>query len=109
MSKSSKTVGPISVFAAHLGDINKAKPINLRAIGPVIDRIQEQYPFVDRTTIVFVVKRFFEEFRAELLRGRIVTIESCILNAHIVSHQRKLPKLDLKPLKVKVNTPKHLR
>lgn len=109
MKKPMKTLRPVRVDDRCLTDMNSLRPISLGSVMHLVDRIHEQYPLVDRTTITYVVKRFLEKFRRDVLSGQTVTSGDVISNARLMQYSRETRRGKQHHLKVKLATPKRLK
>jgi len=84
-------------------DIRAEFPIRAHRINSIIERINEQYPLIDRVNITLVVQSFFETLRDEILSGGIVTIKPIFLTAFL----SKLTNSNR--IKLQTNTPEFLK
>jgi hypothetical protein len=82
-------------------------PIDLRFIDPIIDRVCIRYPFVDRKTIVFIIRGFFSVLRDVLLAGDTITIHNLFNHLHMIKRTKlSRMKLPITMIKLKTKTPK---
>jgi hypothetical protein len=84
-------------------------PIGLKKIEYLLDRVYEQYPIVDRTTVVLVVKEFLKEIRKRLVNGETLYLSGYFIETKIHFYETNSLTGIIKKMKIKMRTPKTVR
>ena len=109
MPKRKTSLRAIDVDPNSLEEINQFCPCSLKTVKHLVDRIYEQYPLADHTTITFVVKKFLEEFRNNLLIGKTLMIGGTFTDIRMVRFRAGRQGVKVNLLKVKLRTPEKLK
>jgi len=68
--------------------INKELPINIKKLEPIINRIYEKYPVIEKADISLIVKTAFELFREYLIMGYIMTFQKFLFDIRLYFFQQ---------------------
>ena len=89
--------------------LNSEEPINIRGLEPLIDRIYEKYPIIDKVEISLIVRAVFESIRDFLLLGHIININKFIFDMKLHFFQHVINDRSNTALKVKLKTPPKIK
>ena len=90
-----------------LENIEKMFPMRIKNMERIIQRVQEQYPTIDRSAVTMVIHSFFTMMRFELLTGKVFDISGYFPKMGLVQYRHG----DAQALKVKMSskTPRFLK
>lgn len=88
--------------------VNKDLPINIKSLEPLINRIYERYPIIDKTQISIIVKTTFETLRELLVLGHILNLNKLAFDMKLHFFPHRLEKI-YAALKIKLTTPPKIR
>ena len=80
-------------------------PISITDCAPIIDRIYQRYPFIEKHIIALIVKSFFVCLRERLLNGDTISINGLFSHMHLIRFIRK----GHKNICVKLSTPEKIK
>lgn len=81
--------------------LNAEFPLNLKDLAPLVDRIHEKYPYIDKSEISLIVKATFESIREFLVLGYVINFNKFLfdMKLHFYRIKEKIG------VKVKAKTP----
>lgn len=108
--RKSKTVKEFSFLNLSKQDmvnfLNTEAPINIKTLEPLINRIYEKYPVIDKSKIAIIVKTVFEVMREFLVLGYVMNFNKLVFDWKLFFFQ--FNKINL-GLKAKLKTPQKLK
>lgn len=99
----------IEELESLLTTLSKDFPITIRFIEPILERIYEQYPLVDRTIIAIVVRGFFVVLRKKLLSGESISLSSFFRKFGFYVGYKIIGENRIKQIRVRIRTPLVIR
>lgn len=60
--------------------LNSDFPLNLKDLAPIVDRIHEKYPYIDKPHISLIVKTTFESIREFLVLGYVINFNKFLFD-----------------------------
>ena len=90
-------------------DINVNYPIKLKHIEDVINKIHNEYPFIEKNIIIIIVKYFFESLREVLILGHTIKINNYLTNMKLNIYNKFIKKSYYLAIKTKLKTAKNIR
>lgn len=92
-----------------ISKINKEYPIKLNKIEHIINKIQQQYPALDKINIIIIINKAFEIIRRELITGKTIQINNIMFGMKIKKYQRVINQKKIEHIKVKISTPRKFK
>lgn len=81
--------------------LNSEFPLNLKDLGPIVDRIHEKYPYIDKMEISLIVKATFESIREFLVLGYVINFNKFLFDMKLHFYRIK----DKIGVRVRAKTP----
>lgn len=89
--------------------INEEYPIEIRQLEPIIDRIHQKYPLIDKVQISLIVRAVFESIREFLILGYVINFNKFLTDMKLNFFTHVIGGRISPALRVKLKTPKILR
>lgn len=89
--------------------VNTELPISLKYNEDLINRVHSRYPYLEKTTIAFIVKNIFQSLRELLILGKVLNFNKLFFDTKFYFFPHRRNGHILPSLKVKISTPPPLR
>ncbi len=90
--------------------LNKELPINIKTLGPIVDRVYEKYPVIDKAEVSLIIVTVFEAMRDFLVLGYVMNFNKFVFDMKLHFFQHVIGTRFNTALKVKLKaSPKFLK
>lgn len=90
--------------------LNQELPINIKTLAPIVDRVYEKYPVIDKAEISLIILTVFEVIREFLVLGYIINFNKFLFDMKLHFFQHVIGTRFNTALKVKLKaSPKFLK
>lgn len=68
--------------------LNKELPINIKSLEPIVNRVYEKYPVIDKSEVSLIIKTVFEAIREFLVLGYVINFNKLVfdMKLHFFQH-----------------------